>query len=97
MTKLIAQLKLQSTPKQHDALLPTLEMANAACNVISQSPWDTLTFKQFDLHRQSYEHIRSTFPLVVRCIAKVADAYKIYKGGRRAFKNMEPSPTTTGS
>ena len=96
MIKLIAQLKLQPTPEQHDALLRTLETGNAACNAISQTAWDTQTLKQFDIHRQSYEHIRSTFPLtaqlVVRCIAKVADAYKVYKGGRRAFKKHGALP-----
>ena len=96
VTKLIAQLKLQPTPEQHDALLRTLETGNAACTAISQTAWDTQTFKQFDIHRQSYEHIRSTFPLtaqlVVRCIAKVADAYKVYKGGRRAFKKHGALP-----
>ena len=96
MTKLIAHLKLQPTPEQEDALLRTLETANDACNTISKTAWDTQTFKQFDIHRQSYEHIRSTFGLtaqmVVRCIAKVADVYKVYKGGKRAFKKHGAVP-----
>ena len=96
MTKLIAQLKLHPTPEQADALLRTLETGNAACNAISQTAWDAQTFKQFDIHRMCYDHIRSTFPLssqlVIRCIAKVADAYKVYKGGRRAFKKHGALP-----
>jgi len=96
IAKLIAQLKLQPTPEQADALLRTLETGNAACTAISQTAWDTQTFKQFALHRLCYEHIRSTFGLtaqvVVRCIGKVADAYNIYKGGRRAFKKHGALP-----
>ena len=90
MTRLIAQLKLHPTPEQATALLRTLETANAACNAISQTAWDTNTFKQFDIHRQRYEHIRSSFALsaqlAVRCIAKVADAYKLDKDTLREFK-----------
>ncbi|MBK7454490.1 MAG: hypothetical protein IPJ46_12445 [Anaerolineales bacterium] len=45
--KLIAQIKLLPTPEQAQALRKTLEVANAACNYISQQAWDSQTFKQF--------------------------------------------------
>jgi len=90
VVKLIAHLKLQPTPEQADALLRTLETANAACTSISHMAWNMQTFGKFDIQKVCYDHIRSTFPLsaqvVIRCIGKVADAYKLYKGGRRAFK-----------
>lgn len=88
--KLTAKIKLQPTPDQHDALLQTLETANAACNDISQQAWDSKVFSQFSLHKVVYHDIRDRFPLsaqmVVRAIAKVADAYKLDKKTRRAFQ-----------
>jgi IS605 OrfB family transposase len=88
--KLIAQVKLQPTPEQADALLRTLETANAACDAISETAWQTKTFRQFALHKLCYESIREDFglaaQLTVRCLAKVADAYKLNRTTRRTFK-----------
>ncbi|WP_345721821.1 transposase [Herpetosiphon gulosus] len=87
--KLIAQLKLLPTSDQHAALLQTLEQANVVCNAISQTAWQSQTFKQFDVHTLVYDHIRATSGLsaqmVVRQIAKVADAYKIDRKVQRTF------------
>jgi putative transposase len=87
--RLIAQLKLLPTADQHAALLRTLEQANAICNDISAAAWSAQTFKQFDIHRLCYETIKATSGLsaqvVVRQIAKVADAYKIDRKVQRAF------------
>ena len=78
--KLTAQIKLQPPPAQAPALLRTLERANAACDAISAGAWAAQTFNQYLLHRQLYQQIRAEFTLstqmVVRCLAKVADAYK---------------------
>jgi len=86
---LTAKVKLQPTPEQHQTLLRTLEEANAACNDISRRAWDTKTFGQFSLHRLVYYDIRAASPLsaqmVVRAIAKVADAYKLDKKVQRTF------------
>jgi putative transposase len=88
--KLIAQLKLQPTPAQAALLLRTLEVANAACDSISQAAWQTQTFKQFDLHKLCYTDVRETFGLAsqmaVRCVSKVADAYKFDRKRIRSFK-----------
>ena len=77
--KLTAQLKLRPTPAHADAVRRTLEAANAACDAISRTAWDTQTFRQFALHTLVYYGIRADFgvssQLTVRCIAKVADAY----------------------
>ncbi|WP_110520316.1 RNA-guided endonuclease InsQ/TnpB family protein [Herpetosiphon llansteffanensis] len=87
--KLIAQLKLLPTSDQHAALLRTVEQANVVCNAISQTVWQSQTFKQFDVHTLVYDHIRATSGLsaqmVVRQIAKVADAYKIDRTVQRTF------------
>jgi putative transposase len=88
--KLIAQVRLSPTDEQASRLLQTLEAANAACNRISEYAWETKTFKQYDLHKAIYHTIREETGLaaqmVVRCIAKVADAYTLDKRTRRTFK-----------
>jgi IS605 OrfB family transposase len=87
--RLTVQLKLLPTPEQADALKRTLEQANAACDYISQVAWTTSTFGQFPIHRLTYSDVRKTFglaaQLTVRCIAKVADAYKLDRKTQRAF------------
>jgi putative transposase len=88
--KLIAQLQLKPTPEQKRALLATLECANAACDYISQVAWEKQTFGQFKLHHLTYNTAKERFGLsaqvVVRCIAKVVDAYKLDKKTQRTFK-----------
>src|SRR5215213_6069361 len=90
--RLTIQLKLLPTPEQADALKRTLEMANAACDSISQVAWATSTFGQFPIHRLTYNHVRETFglaaQLTVRCIAKVADAYKLDRKTQRTFASL---------
>jgi len=87
--KLSVQLKLLPTPEQADALTRTLAAANAACDYISQVAWETKTFRQFAVHKLVYQSVRETFGLAaqmaVRCIAKVADAYKLDKKVQRSF------------
>jgi len=89
--KLIAQVKLLPTPKQAEMLKQTLEFANAACNYLSDRAWEAGVFRQYDLHKLAYYDTRAKFPslssqTVVRCIAKVADAYKLDRKIRRVFK-----------
>lgn len=88
--KLTAQVKLVVTPEQADALRETLAVANAACNVISDWAWQNQTFGQFAVHKGVYADARDKFGLssqmVVRCIAKVADAYKLDKAAKRVFR-----------
>ncbi|MBK7452987.1 MAG: hypothetical protein IPJ46_04490 [Anaerolineales bacterium] len=88
--KLIAQIKLLPAPEQAQALRKTLEVANAACNYISQQAWDNQTFKQFPIHKLTYYAVKEMFGLTaqvaVRCISKVADAYKLDRKVKRTFK-----------
>jgi hypothetical protein len=94
--KLVAPLKLRPTPEQADALRETLERCNAARNGISERAWETQTFKQFPLHRLVYAAVREQFGLsaqvTVRCIAKVADAYKADTQTRRVFRKHSAQP-----
>lgn len=88
--KISAQVKLQPTPDQHDALLRTLQGANTACNWISEQAFNSGVFGQFSLHKLVYHPARERFNLssqmVVRAIAKVADSYKISKKRQHGFK-----------
>ena len=88
--KLIAQVKLLPTKEQAQALKETLERANTACDAISTAAWHSKTFGQYALHKLIYRTIKDSFNLsaqiVVRCIAKVADAYKLDKETKRTFK-----------
>ncbi|HEY3230483.1 MAG TPA: transposase [Roseiflexaceae bacterium] len=78
------------TPEQADALRRTLETANAACDYISQVAFSTQTFRQFAIHKLTYQAARETFhlaaQLAVRCIGKVADAYKLDRKTQRTFQ-----------
>jgi putative transposase len=88
--KLIAQVKLRPTKEQAKALKETLARANTACDAISVAAWHSKTFGQYALHKLIYRTIKDSFNLsaqiVVRCIAKVADAYKLDKETKRTFK-----------
>ena len=78
--KLTAQLQLQPTPEQADALRCTLETANAAADAVSAYAYETKTFRTYDLHRALYYRIKDRFDLsaqmAVRLLAKVGDSYK---------------------
>ena len=90
--QLIVQVKLMTTPEQARVLKHTLETANAACNHISQRAWEAKTFRQYHLHQLVYQEVRQAFPLsaqmVVRQIAKVADAYKEDREKQREFREQ---------
>ena len=88
--KLVVNLKLLPTAEQHQSLLQTMERANAACNYASALAWRQEVFGQFHLHKLVYAVIRAEFgvsaQIAVRCIAKVADAYKLDRRTRREFR-----------
>ncbi len=88
--KLVAQIQLRPTEHQAMLLKTTLERANAACNAMSDYAWEHQEFGQYDLHHALYHDVRAGFSLtaqmVVRCISKVADAYKLDNTAKRVFK-----------
>ncbi len=90
--KLTLQIKLLPTQEQFTSLKNTLKEANAACNEISETAWNKKLFNQFKLHKEVYHPIKSSFNLsaqmVVRCISKVADAYKLDKKTKREFRPL---------
>ncbi len=94
--RLTAKVKLEPTKEQRAALLQTMQAANRACDTISKLAWDAQTFRQFGIHKLAYQHIREQTGLnaqvVVRCIAKVADAYKAGKKKQRVFNEYGAIP-----
>ncbi len=90
--KLIAPVKLIPTKEQANWLKQTLARANAACNRISQTAWQTKDFGQFAMQQAYYTTIRQQFALsaqvTVQCVKKVADAYKLDNEKPRRFKAL---------
>jgi hypothetical protein len=88
--KLVAPLQLKPTAHQATLLQAALERANAACNAISDYAWQHQNFQHYALHKELYTTIRDRFSLsaqlVVRCLAKVGDAYKLDRTSKRQFK-----------
>lgn len=94
--KLVANIQLKPTTEQAAALRDTLKRCNAACDWISGRAYETSTLKQFALHKLCYREARDRFGLsaqmAVRCIAKVADAYKAGREGKRTFRPFAAQP-----
>jgi IS605 OrfB family transposase len=90
--KLIAQVRLYPTNEQYAALMQTLDVANRACNYISGRAWETQTFKRYPLQSLTYYDVRERFGLtaqmVIRCLAKVADAYRLDTQSPRTFRPL---------
>ena len=74
------RVKMRTNDITAAALADTMSRFNAACNALSQTAWETQTFRAFDLHKVAYHHTRAEFSLpaqlTVRAIAKVCDTYK---------------------
>lgn len=90
--KLTLKIKLLPTDEQANLLLDTMKEANAVCNAISDVAWQEKIFNNFKLHHKVYHSYRATFNLssqmLIRQIAKVADAYKLDKNVKRQFKPL---------
>lgn len=88
--KLIARVCLYPTNDQHAALKQTLETANAACNHISARAFEAQLFHRYGMQNLTYYDVRARFDLsaqmVIRCLAKVADAYRLDQRTLRTFK-----------
>jgi len=90
--KLTLKVKLLPTNEQADLLLETMKEANVVCNAISDVAWQEKIFNNFKLHHKVYHCYKATFSLssqmLIRQIAKVADAYKLHKKTKRTFKPL---------
>lgn len=90
--KLTLKIKLLPTKEQADLLIKTIKEANAACNTISETAWQLKVFNQFKLHKEVYHTLKNTSNLsaqvLIRCISKVTDAYKLDRKTKRIFKPL---------
>lgn len=95
--KLVAPIRLLPSPEQNDLLRNTLETCNAACNWLAELGAGSNVTQHYDLHKIGYRALRVRFGLAaqvaVRCIAKVADAFKVGdKDDPRRFKRNAAQP-----
>jgi len=90
--KLTAQVKLLPTPQQAELLRQTLEQANAVCKAIGDYAWEKRVFRAYGLHEALYHELRGQSELaaqvVIRCLSKVAAAYKRDRRRKRRFKPL---------
>lgn len=90
--KLTLKIKLLPTAEQAALLLETIKETNTVCNAISEVAWSKKVFNNFKLHHETYHIYKSTFRLssqmLIRSVAKVADAYKLDKKTKRTFRPL---------
>lgn len=96
IVKLTAKIKLEPNTDQHRLLKATLSTANTACNYISDVAWDKQVFGKFNIQKLVYHDVKERFGLsaqvVIRCIGKVTDAYKLDKKTKRTFSQLGAIP-----
>ena len=85
-------LNILPTTEQAELLLETIRETNTVCNAISDVAWSKRIFNNFKLHHEVYHVYKSTFKLssqmLVRSVAKVADAYKPDRKTKRIFRPL---------
>lgn len=90
--KLTLQIKLLPTEEQAKSLLATINECNAVCNKISEVIWSKKVWNQFQVHHLVYHNLKKSTQLsaqiLVRCISKVVNAYKLDKKRKRVFKPL---------
>ena len=94
--KLVAAIKLKPTREQAAVLRATLKRCNEACTAIAAKGFAAGVLRQFDLHKLTYVEARAEFGLTaqaaVRCISKVADAFKINRKVAPVFRADAAQP-----
>ena len=78
--------------EQADSLKQTMIVCNKACNFISEKAWNEKVFGQYNLQKLLYHTIKKQFNLtaqvVIQCIVKVVDSYKLDNKTQRKFKPL---------
>ena len=94
--KLVAAIKLKPTREQAAVLRATLKRCNDACTAIAAKGFAAGVLRQFDLHKLTYAMARADYGLTaqaaVRCIAKVADAFKVNREVAPVFRDDGAQP-----
>ena len=91
--KLTAQVLLNTTTEQGDALKRTMCLTNACCDYMSELAFRRKVFSRFGLQKAAYRDARNAFPLlaaqvIIRAFSKVADAYALGHKSLRTFKPL---------
>ena len=91
--KLTAKIKLVYNEELGGSLFRTVALANACCQWLSEQAWSVKKFRKYDLQKLFYYGAREMFSdlsaqCIIRCIAKVADAYKLDKKTQRSFEPL---------
>jgi putative transposase len=90
--QLTTVVQLQTSNSEHAALVATLRTCNAACDRISETAFQSQSFRQYDLHFLVYHNVKAETNLnsnhVIRAIAKVAHAYKLDTKTLRTFEPL---------
>jgi putative transposase len=85
-------VKLLPSKPQSEDLKQTLRRVNSACDYVSGVAWETRTFGKYALQKKTYQEVKEGFSLtaqvVVRLLAKVADAFTLDKRTRRTFRPL---------
>ena len=85
-------VKLDPTPEQKEMLRETLTRCNAACSGIALWVHKRKIFNKRQIQKKVYRPVKDYYGLsaqaVVRCIAKVADAYKV--GNKKSVRKFRP-------
>jgi putative transposase len=89
--RLSVMVKLLPSGPQREALKSTLRRVNEACDYASGVAWDMGTYaNKYRLQQLAYHDIKERFGLtaqmVIRLLAKVADAYKLDRRTKRTFR-----------
>lgn len=85
-------IKIQLAPnkRQYSTLLETMHVFNEACNSISSLAYENGCFDLKCLHKQAYNHIRSSYgftsQMTTRAIKKVLEPHKTYPHRQIRFK-----------
>jgi len=87
--KLVVVVKLSPPEGQHRALLETVERSNEAANWIAGVAYENCMASKYKPQKLIYHDVRERFGLsaqmTVRCISKVAEAFKRDKSKRSTF------------
>lgn len=90
--KLTLKIKLLPSKEQAYLLMKTIKEANSACNTISEIAFVKKIFNQFKIQKECYHTLKGSSNLsaqvLIRCISKVADAYKLDRKIKRTFKPL---------
>lgn len=94
--KLSVAIKLLPSREHAAVLKATLKRCNDACTALAAKGFAAGILRQFDLHKLTYAETRADFGLTaqaaVRCISKVADAFKVNRNVAPVFRSLAAQP-----